>query len=458
MDPKLSPTSQNQPNQTIAAIATPLGKGGIGIIKLSGHSSIPIALQIFQGQDAFETHKLYYGCIVDPDSPSSSGPIDEVLLTAMFAPHSYTCEDVVEIQTHCNNFILETILKLVFKLGAVPAQPGEFTRRAFLNGRIDLSQAESVIDLININNQTALRIASQMMRGKIKERISILKQQLTQLSADLNAAIDFPDASFDNDLETINKVEISMTELINNHKKTRHYCQDLKVIIVGKPNVGKSSLFNCLVDEHRAIVTDIPGTTRDIIDKTITLGGFNCQLSDTAGLHQSNDTIENMGIAYTKKLICKSDLILFVLDASRPLSLDDINIYNTIKAFKFIIVVNKSDIATADFKNQIPVDISISALLRQGIEQIKNKIQALFSETELICTDYIAPNLRQANLLESAMQNVKRAKSELEGGCCFDLVAEDISATLRLLGEISGGQVNNEDILDNIFTKFCIGK
>ncbi len=472
---------------TIAAIATPPGTGGIGIIKISGPEALKIAGAIFRSRAAREnrkqldlfsagsfyaahgsgsllSHHLYHGWIADD---ADNRIIDEVLLTLMFAPHSYTREHVAEIQAHSGPAVLRSILELVLKKGAVLAEPGEFTKRAYLNGRIDLTQAEAVMDIIAAKTEKSLEIASAQISGGMKKHIETLREDLLGILTETEAAIDFPeDAGESVNADKIseilqNRVIKQLNDLLSQYENARFLREGLAVMIAGKPNVGKSSLMNCLLQKDRAIVTPVPGTTRDIIEETLNIRGIPVILSDTAGLHESCDPVEILGIEKTRKSIAAADLILFMVDSSEPLTAADDAVYESIRHKKLILLANKSDLRPDNFKpdipdswNKIPL-VNISALYEKGLDNLKDLIAeaggGIHAESRLI------PNLRQKRALERSLEAVSAAADAVRSSMPFELVNIDLQEAMDALGEIIGITVR-PDMLDQIFSRFCIGK
>ncbi len=473
-------------SDTIAAIATPVGRGGIGIVKISGTDAFGIAQAIFkplnispdahaakdpQGANVrpveFETHRLYYGHIIDPDSDQL---LDEVLLSAMRAPRTYTREDVVEINAHGGAMVLHAILQLVTRKGARLAEPGEFTRRAFLNGRIDLTQAEAVIDVINARTQKNLALAAAQMSGKLKDQVAFVRKQLVGLLTQVDAVIDFPEDVDDlgnpqNTVDSIRKgVLVPLKGLIQNYIDAHVFRDGISVAVVGRPNVGKSSLLNQLVKKDRAIVTDIPGTTRDIIEETLNLQGIPVIISDTAGVHPTENPIEKMGIEKTIAHVNGSDLVLFMVEAHCPLSPDDRLIYEKINSKRIIMVLNKIDLVQKDESTRLPDtwqyddQVSISALYDRGIDQLKDKIIKLAGgQTPVDLDAVIVPNLRHKMLLETSLVAAEAVIEALQNGISSELVAIHLQEAIDALGVISGDNVK-VDVLDQIFSRFCVGK
>jgi tRNA modification GTPase len=473
-------------DSTITAVATPSGKGGIGIIKISGKNALSIAESIFvrrKTKDAsekkvlkksssneekhFESHRLYLGNIVNKKENVN---IDEVLLSVMKAPNSYTREDVVEINAHAGPMALKEILKLILQKGARLAQPGEFTRRAFINGRIDLTQAEAVIDIINAKSEKALEIASSQIAGDMKRRVSFIRDTLLNLSAEINAGIDFPDeidADFSTDriLDRLkNHVVAPLKEFLENFEKGNLFKEGIQLVVAGKPNVGKSSLMNRMVKKERAIVTSLPGTTRDVIEETVDINGIPAIISDTAGLHDSKDPVEVIGIKKAYEHINVSDIILFMIDASSKISEEDFKIQNDFKSKEMILVVNKIDLVKEDFKINLPDQwkkikrVNISALYDRGIDELKNTIKETYlGEFGQNLQNKIIPNIRHKYEFEKCLESIMRARQGLKDETPFELIAIDINEAISYLDGIIGISVK-EEILDRIFSSFCIGK
>ena len=473
---------------TIAAIATPGGRGGIGIVKLSGPKAVLIAAKLFfpaeteptatagkvQKPDktscngnGFQSHRLYYGHIIDPDNDRT---VDEVLLCVMKAPRSYTKEDVVEINAHGGPVALNAILKLALSHGARLAEPGEFTQRAFLNGRIDLTQAEAVIDIISAKSDKALQMAAALVNGELRTHVERIREFLIEFLTLTEAAIDFPE-DIDEIIEPnnyIGKVEKRAVEPLRN--LIRQYVDGnvlrdgLKVAVVGRPNVGKSSLLNQLVRRERAIVTEVPGTTRDVIDETLSIKGYPIVLSDTAGLHKTDDPIETIGIEKTNENVRNADLVLFMVEANRSLTPDDFAIFDQLKSRPVIIVINKIDLENGSNSVELPASwskndwVRISAIYDRGIDQLKEQIiETAFGDKPIDVEAAIVPNLRQKLLLEEALGATESICLELKNGIPMELVAIHLQEAIDFLGRIVGATAG-VDVLDQIFSRFCIGK
>jgi len=468
-------------DSTIAAVASPAGTGGISIIKISGPISIPIAASIFQptsklskGQPApgsFDSHRIYYGHIFDDHGGRS---LDEVLLAVMKAPRSYTREDVVEINCHGGAAAVRAVLDLVLRKGARLADPGEFTRRAFLNGRIDLTQAEAVIDIINARTDRALEAASAQISGVLRREIEKVRSFLIEWLARNEAAIDFPEEedviknSLDGDMMSQRLKQeaiLPIAQLLRNFYEGKALREGLTVAIVGRPNVGKSSLMNRLLSYERAIVTPYPGTTRDAIEADLVIQGILVSLWDTAGLHQAGDPIEAIGIQKTIERSAQADLILFVLEAHRPVTEEDHAIYRQIGSKPMVFVFNKIDLMGGFFRSDIiPGDwvetprAPVSALSGLGIEALREAIlKYARGDCFLEKTPDVIPNLRQKTLLEDCLQATGAAAIGLENNESPELVDIHLRQAIERIDEILGRSVKAE-IIDRIFSRFCIGK
>lgn len=458
-------------DSTITAVATPLGSGGIGIIRISGQDALTIAESIFikkqKNEKNFESHRLYLGNIIDKEKEKK---IDEVLLTVMKAPNSYTREDVVEINAHSGVIALNEILRLILKKGARLAQPGEFTKRAFINGRIDLTQAEAVIDIINAKSEKSLEIANSQIEGRLKRKISSIRESLIQLFCMIEAGIDFPEEEIedlDNDaikgrIET--EVLKPLKQLLNNFQTGHVFKEGIRLVVAGKPNVGKSSLMNRMANKERAIVTALPGTTRDIIEETIKINGIPAIITDTAGLHHTKDTVEVLGIEKAYEQIKLSDIVLFMIDASSQLSHEDYKIFQELKHKKKIIVINKIDLAKKNGVIEIPESwhgiktVKISALYHKGIDKLNSVISKMATgEATFDPNSTIIPNIRHKREIEKSLNVALRAKKCLEQEMSFELMAIDFQEAIDSLGKIIGVSVK-EEIVERIFEKFCIGK
>ncbi len=454
-------------NDTICAISTPLGQGGIGIIRISGKHAYKIGTSLFKSsknKSHLKPYTLHHGYII-----SSQGTIlDEVLVSFMPAPKSYTGEDVFEINCHGGPVVVKTILKEVISKGARLAEPGEFTLRAFLNGKIDLTKAEAILEIIEAKSERSLELASTKLSGHLKEKIETIKKRLTDIMANVVAEIDF-DEDIEIDINkianTINELIEDINKLIENHEKYSVIMQGATVVLCGEVNAGKSSLLNAILGKERAIVTDIPGTTRDFIEDVINLDGMSIKLIDTAGIRYTEDQIEIIGVKRGLELIQKADLVLLVFDVTKGLSDDVAQICNLIPAQKILAVANKIDLGfSATYKNTIDFFrdkqielIGISAKTGENIDKLVKKIpqKILGKNPEPVGTELV-PNLRQT-------QSLKQAKRELEEVLNnihtveIDILYSQLESATRYLKEITG-EITTEDVLNNVFSNFCIGK
>lgn len=462
---------------TISAISTPHGEGGIGIVRMSGPASISIAKKIFitpngEGLNGIESHKVIYGYIRDPDTRKR---IDEVLLTIMHSPRSFTREDMVEISCHGGFLPVRRILDLTLRHGARLAEPGEFTKKAFLNGRINLLQVEAVIDIIKSSSDIALESAMIQLEGGLAKKITCMRDILINILAEIEVSIDFPDEDieFKELIELHNKLKsvIDDTEqLIDTYKYGKIYREGASVVIAGRPNVGKSSLMNALLNEERAIVTSIPGTTRDTIEEGVNIKGLTINIVDTAGIREAEGLIELEGIRRTRTAIERGGLIIFLIDGSEDLKEEDFRLIKEIreKNKPFIIAINKIDIKDKiDFKeierefSDTPLTrevIKISALKNIGIRDLKNKIADIFYNGPSSIPD--APFItreRHRELLSKANNSLRKAIISIDKNLSPEFIAADIRFALESLGEITG-ETYTEDMLNRIFQEFCIGK
>ena len=454
---------------TIAAISTPLGEGGIGIVRLSGSAALDIVQGIFRGSQGRDlqvapTHSLHHGYIVQPET---STILDEVLVTVMRAPRSYTREDVVEINCHGGLLPLRNILDTVLARGARLAFPGEFTKRAFLNGRIDLSQAESVIDIIRAKTDASLQLAVQQLQGKLSEPVKSIHSDLKHLLASIEASIDFPE----DDLELISSVQIvaavsqnltRIDRLLASAHEGKIVRDGLSVVIAGKPNVGKSSLLNVFLEEDRAIVTPIPGTTRDTIEDYINLSGIPIRLIDTAGIRETREQLEMLGVARSRHAIKQADMILCLFDASVPWSREDDDLLHVIEGKEMLALLNKIDlpavVTVRDVVKKLPEPVPvlpISIKEHTGIDQVKQALSDLMIAVPL--ESVAVTNSRHKHALTLAQKSLVHARNSAEANLSPEFIALDVREALNHLGEITG-ETTSEDILEEIFSKFCIGK
>jgi tRNA modification GTPase len=455
---------------TIAAVATPAGAGGIGVVKISGARAIPITLPLLHPPrelSGVKSHCLYYGSIIDPETEKL---LDEVLFAVMRAPHTYTREDVVEIQAHGSRCGLGAILEVVLKRGARLAEPGEFTKRAFLNGRIDLSQAEAVIEVVNAQTEEGLELAARQLGGQVFEAIQAIRGPIETMLVEVEAAIDFPE-----DVEDIIRPELfaermtqhvidSLRALIEHYDEGHVYREGVAATIIGRPNVGKSSLMNRLLEKERAIVTAVPGTTRDFIEETVNINGIPLRLIDTAGLHDTDNPLEAEGVKFTRRRLDEAGLALFMVDCSMPLSDEDSKIYDLVRNRKTVLVINKIDLGHEGLVSQIVERfgglpwVKISALFNQGIEKLKAAVfEQVTHASGPADLPSIVPNLRHKVALEKALAAASDAVECFKARRPAELVAVDLKEALDALGEIIG-VITTEEILGQIFSRFCIGK
>lgn len=464
------------PSDTIAAISTPPGSGGIGIVRLSGPDAVIILRKLFvprrpkgENPDEFpRSHRLYYGTIVDPVQGET---VDEVMVGFMKAPRSYTREDVVEINAHAGTAVLRTLLQLCIAHGARLAEAGEFTKRAFLSGRIDLSQAEAVADVIQARTDQALRHASAQLLGGLRDRMEGIRQSLVAVSATIEAFIDFPD-DMESEIDPDTVKETLLREVLQPlertaqaYEKGRVYRDGVQCMIAGRPNVGKSSLMNRLLDRERVIVTDVPGTTRDIVEDVFHVDGAPVIIMDSAGIQDSRDPVERIGIERTRSRFDSCDLILMVTDASQGVTSADRDLYQCLRHKDPLIVVNKMDLLPETRKNASSTpwpegcEVYISAKYDQGIPRLHQAIaKRIFDDAEGLDGERVLPNLRQKEGIERAATGVRRAMACFDGsGNAFELAAIDLAEARKAVDEVLGLKAG-DDVLDQIFSRFCIGK
>jgi tRNA modification GTPase len=460
----------SQEEETIAAISTPFGVSGIGIVRLSGSLAEPIAKRLFKPKTEpfqFISHHVHFGEVIDPQGGHL---IDEVLIVLMKAPKSYTREDILEIHCHGGYLVLQKVLELVLEQGARMADPGEFTKRAFLNGRIDLTQAEAVIDLISAKTMASLKIANQQLRGVFLQELNCLKESLVELLTLIEAHIDFPEeeiepVSLEGEKQSLKEMIQRLDSWIDSFQEGRIFREGISCAIVGKTNVGKSSLLNVLLKEERAIVTPIPGTTRDVIEEILNINGIPLRLIDTAGLRKATDSIEQEGVKRAKERIADSDLIILMVDGSRSLDDDDLEIFREVEGMKKVMIMNKKDlpfkISSEEIKNRFPGDpiVAISALKNEGIEDLKKAIftSLIHREARLTPEYLIITNVRHKIALVKIRENLLNAVKDVEERNPFEFLAFEIRSALEALGELVGATAN-EDVLRRIFDQFCIGK
>lgn len=454
---------------TIAAISTPLGEGGIAIIRVSGDEAIQEVERIFRSKTKLSemaSHTIQYGYIVDPDTKER---IEEVLVTLMRGPRSYTMEDVVEINTHGGVVSMRRVMELLLKQRIRVAEPGEFTKRAFLNGRIDLSQAEAVMDLIRSKSDRAFDVAMKQAQGHLSTRIKDLRQTLIETLAHIEVNIDYPE----HDVEEMTSAYIqnqcgSVIQAIDRLLKTASEGKILRegivTAIIGRPNVGKSSLLNALAQDNKAIVTDIPGTTRDVIEEMITINGIPLRLLDTAGMRETSDIVERIGVERSKTALQDADLILFVVNNNEPLHEDEREILHDIAGRQVIIIVNKMDLPNQlDFNELENLSkgihiVKMSAKLQEGIDALEQGISDLFFTGKIESQDvtYVS-NVRHIGLLHQAKKSLMDAVDAAQAGIPIDLIQIDVRTAWEQLGEIIGDAVG-DSLIDQIFSQFCLGK
>ena len=451
---------------TIAAISTPKGEGGIAIIRISGDKSFEILDKIFIKKNPnadLGFYKLNYGFIKDGEKI-----VDEVMAVRLKAPKSYTCEDIVEINCHGGTLVSEKVLELVLRNGARHAESGEFTKRAFMNGRIDLSQAEAVMDIIQGKTEKSVSLSLDQLRGDLRDKVNEFKKALLDITAHVNVVLDYPEEGIDDPLpvelrDNLEKVYEEANRLIDSYDTGKKIKEGIKTVIVGKPNVGKSTLLNALLCEERAIVTHIAGTTRDVIEEIINIKGIPLVLVDTAGIRKTDDIVENIGVEKSKQFIEKADLVLLVLDASKELENEDIEVINQIKENKkkVIVLLNKIDLnKKINFEgHNLENIVEISAKDNIGIEDMQEKIYSYIVEEDVENSSekLIITNIRHKTALEKTKDAIRNIFETIDMGLPMDLISVDLKEALDSLSEITG-EISSEDILDHVFGNFCVGK
>jgi tRNA modification GTPase len=454
---------------TIAAISTPLGVGGIGIVRLSGPQAREILDRIFRrrgGKEPLRSHRFYLGEILRPQDQSV---IDEVLAVYMEKPKTYTREEVVEIQAHGGVLVLQEILEAALRCGARLAEPGEFTRRAFLNGRIDLTQAEAVIDLIQSKTRRSLGMANLQRQGRLGREVQEIREDLADLLALLEAGIDFPEEevqglSGGDTLRRLRAAQEKLDSLLRTYDEGKIYRQGIAAVIIGRPNVGKSSLLNSLLREDRAIVTPIPGTTRDVIEEVANIRGIPLRIMDTAGLRHTRDAVEIEGVKRTRDRLAQADLVIWVVDGTEPLTAEDLDILPEVRERKSVVAINKNDLPRRlnpqDLAGPLPGVplIPVSALHHSGIDLLEGAIrEVVLNGQEDSSSEVLLSNLRHKQALERAREALARALEASGANLSPEFISVDLGQALHALGEIVG-ETTSEDILDRIFSQFCIGK
>ena len=443
-------------DDTIAAISTPIGEGAIGVVRVSGPEALPIANQVFNGH--LSHRRLSLGQVLDPGDGSV---LDEVMATCMLAPNSYTCEDTVEIYGHGGAVSLQAVLKALLASGARAAGPGEFTLRAFLNGRMDLSQAEAVRDIIEAKTEAGLRVAMTGLQGGLSAKVREVRTEILEVLAYLTARIDFPedDVPAEDPLPAIRNAAASLEELIGSADAGIVYRRGVRVAIVGRPNVGKSSLLNRLLEQNRAIVTPIAGTTRDTVEEVVNIQGIPFVLVDTAGLTKTPDPVEHLGIERSRKALDGADFAILVLDTSQPLTEEDRDLISRVGERSAVGVANKSDLPGVVGADSLPAGmVRTSMVTGEGLEQLRERmVEAALNGKGVGSEEALVSNTRQKAALEAAARHLASAEEALLNGMADDFVTIDLTAGLNALGEITGETVT-DDLLHTIFSRFCIGK
>lgn len=457
---------------TIAAISTPMGEGAIAIVRLSGDQAIEIADHVFRGANKkqlaeVDSHTIHYGKLIDPISEEIA---EEVMVSVMRAPRTFTREDVVEINCHGGLVSVNRVLELVLGAGAKLAEPGEFTKRAFLNGRIDLSQAEAVMDLIRAKTDRAMNVALGQMEGRLSKLVEDLRQQIVETVAHVEVNIDYPE--YDDVEEMTHRMLIEKAEhikqelelLLQTSQQGKILREGLSTVIIGRPNVGKSSLLNSLVQENKAIVTDIPGTTRDVIEEYVSIRGVPLRLVDTAGIRETEDIVERIGVERSRQVLKEADLILLVLNSSEPFSPEDKQLFAAVEGMDVIVIANKTDLPqelnldeVRKVSKEHPI-VTTSLLEEEGIADLEEMIAKLFFKGQLEAQDmtYIS-NTRHIALIKDALQSINEVLEGIEMDVPIDIIQIDLTRTWELLGEIIGDTVQ-ESLINQLFSQFCLGK
>lgn len=458
-------------DDTIAAITTALGASGVGIVRISGPDAAQIADRVFEGKNKIKLrarpkYTISYGTVYDENKTM----VDEALALVMWKPHSFTGEDVIELQCHGGTVVLKKVLELILKAGARLAEPGEFSKRAFLNGRLDLAQAESIMDIITAKTETAVKMAMGNLKGDVSKHIKSISGDVLELIAYLEADIDFPEEDFirlneEEIMQRLTRIETQIKTILQTYQGGRIIREGLKTALVGRPNAGKSSLLNAFLQEERAIVTDIPGTTRDTIEECYNLGGIPLILIDTAGIRETHDKIERLGVARTKEIVTAADIILYVIDIKEGVKEEDNAFLSGLPQNKVIVLINKIDV----YDNKVTEQkirgqltgykvLFVSAQESTGIKQLEQVISQLFFENGSINTDELyLTNARQKERIEKALEALTSAKIGLLRHIPTDLIEIDMKQAWIYLGEVTGESVS-EDVIDEVFSRFCLGK
>ena len=449
--------------ETIAAIATPLGVGAISIIRVSGSNAIDIVNKIFKGKDltTVPSHTIHYGHIVDKDQM-----IDEVLLSVMRAPKTYTREDIVEINSHGGIATTNKVLQLLLENGCVPASPGEFTKRAFLNGRIDLEEAEGIMNLIEAKTEPARKLSINQLSGNVSKKIQSLRDDIVKILANIEVNIDYPEyedieeMTYEMLTPKIAEIKEKVLKILEDSKSGKIITEGIKTSIIGKPNVGKSSILNTLLGEEKAIVTEIEGTTRDIVEGKINIGGFILNMIDTAGIRKTEDIVEKIGVNKSLQLISNSDLILYVLNNNQPLTEEDLELLKKVQNKNYIIILNKIDLESKIDLSILPEDhiVKMSIKNKEGINELKEKIKEIFNLEKIETSDMtFVTSARSLAILNQIRDSIEDIEKGLKSGLPIDIIEIDIKNIWDKLGEIIGVSYENE-LIDTLFSQFCLGK
>ena len=455
---------------TITSISTPMGEGAIGIVRLSGPQAIEIGDILYKGKKKLsevETHTINYGHIIDPETDET---VEEVMVSVLRAPKTFTREDIIEINCHGGILTINRILELTMTYGARMAEPGEYTKRAFLNGRIDLSQAEAVMDFIRSKTDRASKVAMNQIEGRLSDLIKKQRQSILEILAQVEVNIDYPeyddveDATTDFLLEQSKRIKEEINRLLETGAQGKIMREGLSTVIVGRPNVGKSSMLNNLIQDNKAIVTEVAGTTRDVLEEYVNVRGVPLRLVDTAGIRDTEDIVEKIGVERSRKALSEADLILFVLNNNEPLTEDDQTLFEVIKNEDVIVIINKTDLEqrldVSELRKMIgdmPL-IQTSMLKQEGIDELEIQIKDLFFGGEVQNQDmtYVS-NSRHISLLKQARQSIQDAIDAAESGIPMDMVQIDLTRTWEILGEIIGESASDE-LIDQLFSQFCLGK
>lgn len=455
---------------TITSISTPMGEGAIGIVRLSGPQAIEIGDILYKGKKKLsevETHTINYGHIIDPETDET---VEEVMVSVLRAPKTFTREDIIEINCHGGILTINRILELTMTYGARMAEPGEYTKRAFLNGRIDLSQAEAVMDFIRSKTDRASKVAMNQIEGRLSDLIKKQRQSILEILAQVEVNIDYPeyddveDATTDFLLEQSKRIKEEINRLLETGAQGKIMREGLSTVIVGRPNVGKSSMLNNLIQDNKAIVTEVAGTTRDVLEEYVNVRGVPLRLVDTAGIRDTEDIVEKIGVERSRKALSEADLILFVLNNNEPLTEDDQTLFEVIKNEDVIVIINKTDLEqrldVSELREMIgdmPL-IQTSMLKQEGIDELEIQIKDLFFVGEVQNQDmtYVS-NSRHISLLKQARQSIQDAIDAAESGIPMDMVQIDLTRTWEILGEIIGESASDE-LIDQLFSQFCLGK